>query len=86
MFHPSLHLPALVCDDFPSGRFEGGHLALHWSQCLLDVIIHPSDVAHCCSPLDYLSVLCPVLIGAARGNALDLAPGSPESLQVLLGG
>ena len=26
MFHPSLHLLALVCDDFPSGRFEGAIL------------------------------------------------------------
>ena len=85
MLHPSIHLLALVSDDFPSGGFEGGRLALRWTQCLLDAIIHPSDVARCSSRLDRLTQLCPVLVDAAPGN-VDLAPGSPEHLQVPLGG
>ena len=64
----------------PVVDLSGGCLVLHWSQCLLDAIIHPSYVAHFSGHLDHLTVLCPVLIGAVPGDALGLAPGSPESL------
>ena len=76
----------LVCNNFPSGGFKGGCLVLHWSHCLLDAILHPSDVPCNCCWLDGFTELCPVLIGAASGDLLSFAPGSPETLQISLAG
>ena len=68
MFHPSLHLLPLVCDDFPSGGFEGGRL---------DAIVHTSDVPCDCCCLDDFAELCPVLVGAVSGSLLSFVSGSP---------
>ena len=77
MFHPSLHLLPLFCDDFPSGGFEGGRLVLHWSHCRLDAILHPSDVPCDCCCLDDFAELCPVLVGAVSSSLLSFVSGSP---------
>ena len=76
-------MTSLVVDLRGGGR---GRIALRWFQCLLDAVVHPSDVARCCSRLNCLTELIPVLVGAAPGGVLDLVPGSPEHLQVPLGG
>ena len=61
-------------------------LVLSWSfECLLDAIVHSSNISCNGSSLDALAELRPVLASAAPGSLLllDLAPGGRENWQVV---
>lgn len=72
MFGPPLHLLCTVGDHFARGGFQWGCLDGAGAEGFFHALVHGANVSAVGRPLDVLTQVLPVVVGALLGNALGV--------------